>query len=68
MKKFVTGMLAGAVMLGGISGAAQATTVYSVQSTSVVNCSGASHGLWTGQQNFSGAAVAIIMTFPAFSP
>lgn len=56
MKKFVTGMLAGAVMLGGISGAAQATTVYSVQSTSVVNCSGASHGLWTGQQNFSGGS------------
>ena len=45
MKKFVTGMLAGAVMLGGISGAAQATTVYSVQSSSVVNCSGASFGL-----------------------
>ncbi len=41
-------------MLGGISGAAQATTVYSVQSSSVVNCSGASYGLWTGQQNFSG--------------
>ena len=56
MKKFVTGMLAGAVMLGGISGAAQATTVYSVQSTSVVNCSGASHGLWTGQQNFYGGS------------
>ena len=43
-------------MLGGISGAAQATTVYSVQSTSVVNCSGASHGLWTGQQNFYGGS------------
>lgn len=56
MNKWVTGFFVGASMLAGISATAQATTVYSVQSTSVVNCNGAAHGLWTGQQNFSGGS------------
>lgn len=53
--KWVAGVLAGASMLAGISGMAQASEVYFVQSTSVVGCTGAnaSHGLWTGGQNFS---------------
>ena len=54
MNKWVTGILVGAGMIAGLSATAQATTVYSVQSTSVVNCTGAAHGLWTGQQNFPG--------------
>jgi hypothetical protein len=55
MIKWVAGVLAGASILAGISGVAQASEVYFVQSTSVVDCGGtAKHGLWTGQQNFSG--------------
>ena len=53
MIKWVAGVLTGASMLAGISGVAQASEVYFVQSTSVVNCGSAPHGLWTGQQNFS---------------
>ena len=56
MNKWVTGILVGAGMLAGLSTVAQATTVYNVNSTSVVNCGSASHGLWTGQQNFSGGS------------
>jgi len=56
MYKWVSGILVGAGMLAGISATAQATTVYNVQSTSVVNCGTAPHGLWTGQQNFSGGS------------
>jgi hypothetical protein len=56
MNKWVSGILVGAGMFAGLSATAQATTVYSVQSTSVVNCGSASHGLWTGQQNYSGGS------------
>ena len=54
MFKWVTRVLAGAGVLAGLSGMAQASEVYFVQSTSVVNCGSAAHGLWTGGQNFSG--------------
>jgi hypothetical protein len=56
MNKWVSGILVGVGMFAGLSATAQATTVYNVQSTSVVNCGSASHGLWTGQQNFSGGS------------
>ncbi len=56
MIKWVAGAIAGAGMLAGIAGGAQASTVFVVSSTSVVNCGTASHGLWTGNQNFSGGA------------
>ena len=56
MIRWVTGAIAGVGMLAGIAGAAQASTVFAVTSTSVVNCGSASHGLWTGNQNFSGGS------------
>ena len=53
MFKWVTGAVVGAGVMAGLSGLAQASEVYFVQSTSVVNCGTAPHGLWTGQQNFT---------------
>jgi hypothetical protein len=58
MNKWIKGVLVGAGVIAGVSATAQATTVYNVQSTSATNCTTggapAPHGLWTGQQNFSG--------------
>jgi hypothetical protein len=56
MNKWVSGIRVGVGMFAGLSATAQATTVYNVQSTSIVNCGSASHGLWTGQQKFSGGS------------
>lgn len=56
MNKWISGILAGAGLLAALSATAQATTVYNVQSTSAINCGSAPHGLWTGQQNFSGGS------------
>lgn len=53
MLKWVAGVVVGAGVVAGLSGVAQASQVYFIQSTSVVNCGGAAHGLWTGQQNFT---------------
>lgn len=53
MFKWVAGMVVGAGVISGLSGMAQASQVYFVQSTSAVNCGSAPHGLWTGQQNFT---------------
>ncbi len=56
--KWTTAALVGAGMMAGVSATSQAATIYNVQSTSATNCSvggnPASHGLWTGNQNFSG--------------
>ena len=52
--KWFTGLAVAAGLMTGVAGIAQASTVYLVSSTSVVNCGSAPHGLWTGNQNFSG--------------
>jgi hypothetical protein len=54
MFKWVAGSVVSLGIMTGLTGIAQASQVYLVQSTSVVNCGLAPHGLWTGQQNFSG--------------
>lgn len=54
MYKWVAGIVVGAGVMAGLSGVSQASQVYLVQNTSVVNCNNSPHGLWTGQQNFTG--------------
>lgn len=60
VNKWVASALVGAGMMAGVSATSQAATVYNVQSTSATNCSTggtpAPHGLWTGNQNFSGTS------------
>ena len=56
--KWFSGVVVAAGVLAGAAGAVQASTVYLVSSTSVVNCGNAPHGLWTGQQNFSNGSCA----------
>jgi hypothetical protein len=45
MFKWVSGVVVGAGVLAGLSGAAQASKVYFVQSTIILNCGSVSHGL-----------------------
>jgi len=47
--KWFSGLVVAAGVAAGAAGAAQASTVYLVSSTNVVNCGTAPHGLWTGQ-------------------
>tara|TARA_R110000787_G_scaffold50776_3_gene120719 strand:- start:82 stop:798 length:717 start_codon:yes stop_codon:yes gene_type:complete len=56
MLKLFTRLAGAAVATLLIGNAANASVVYLVSNTSVVNCGSAPHGLWTGGQNFSGGS------------
>lgn len=48
--------LTATVLAVSFAGAANAAVVFSVSSTSVVNCGSAQHGLWTNNQSFGGGS------------
>ena len=59
MKRVLTGCsIAGLCAALALPGVAGATMKYSVSSTSVENCSGAPHGLWTNDLNLPGGSCA----------